>query len=330
MTTTKKEVKLKKTVSALNKNKAKEKTGSIIFSLFRYILLIAISYIILYPLFAMIFFSIMSGDDILDTSVTWISQNPTFGNFKVAWEALDYPTSLLNTVMVGMVSAALEIFSCAIAAYGFARFKFKGRGILFGMVLLTAIVPVQILVIPLFLNYQYFSFGGILELINLIPGVDIAYPSLIDTPLTFWLPSLFGVGLRSGLFIFIYRQFFTGLPKELEEASWIDGCGPLMTFFRIVIPSSGVVFLTVSIFAIIWHWNEYYESVIFFTDSFPLSVALAGIRDVALKNMGVTAGAAQAPYVSAACLLFIAPVLILYLFLQKKFIQSIDRVGIVG
>lgn len=323
------EKKLKKTVPSLNKNKVKEVGANLIVSIFRYLLLIAISYIILYPLFAMISYSLQSRADVLDTSVTWIPKFGTFDTYKVAFEALDYPKALLNTVLVGLVSAALEIFSCAIAAYGFARFKFKGRGLLFGIVLFTAIVPVQILVIPLFLNYQYFGFGYIVNLLNLIPGVNIPYISLIDTPLTFWLPSIFGVGLRSGLFIFIYRQFFMGLPKELEEASWIDGCNPLMTFFRVVIPSSGVVFLTVAIFAIIWHWNEYYQSVIFFTNNFPLSVTLSSIRGQALATMGYSADFA-APYVSAACLMFIAPVLIMYIFLQKKFIQSIDRVGIVG
>lgn len=323
------EKKLKKTVPSLNKNKVKEVGANLIVSIFRYLLLIAISYIILYPLFAMISYSLQSRADVLDTSVTWIPKFGTFDTYKVAFEALDYPKALLNTVLVGLVSAALEIFSCAIAAYGFARFKFKGRGLLFGIVLFTAIVPVQILVIPLFLNYQYFGFGYIVNLLNLIPGVNIPYISLINTPFTFWLPSIFGVGLRSGLFIFIYRQFFMGLPKELEEASWIDGCSPLMTFFRVVIPSSGVVFLTVAIFAIIWHWNEYYQSVIFFTNNFPLSVTLSSIRDQALNTMGYR-DAFAAPYVSAACLMFIAPVLIMYLFLQKKFIQSIDRVGIVG
>ena len=323
-----KEIQLKKTVPALNKHKVKEKATGLVVSIFRYVLLIAISYIILYPLFALISFSIQSKADILDSSVTWIPRAPTFETYKVAWEYLDYGNSFLNTILIGMVSAALEIFSCAVAAYGFARFKFKGRGLLFGLVLLTAIVPVQILVIPQFLNYRYFNLGYLVDLINLIPGVNIPFLDLSDSPFTFWLPSLFGVGLRSGLFIFIYRQFFMGLPKELEEASWIDGCNPLMTFVRVVIPSSGVVFLTVSIFAIIWHWNEYYQSVIYFSETFPLSVMLAGVRD-SLWHTGVL-DKYLAPYVSAACLMFIAPVLILYLFLQKKFIQSIDRVGIVG
>ncbi len=323
-----KEKAIKKTVTSLSKSKTKENVAKFIVSAFRYLLLISIGYIVLYPLFVMISLSLFSRSDIMDSSVTWIAKMPTFDNFKVAFDAISYPSALLNTIMVGMVSAGLEIFSCAIAAYGFARFKFKERGALFGLVLFTAIVPVQILVIPLFMQYSYFDFGGILKLFYEITGITPAYPSFVDSPLTFWLPSLFGVGLRSGLFIFIYRQFFTGLPKELEEASWIDGCGPLKTFFRIVIPSSGVVFLTVSIFAIIWHWNEYYQSVIFFENQVPLSVTLSNIEAI-LRNQGKLYEFAV-PYVTAACLMFIAPVLVMYLFLQKKFIQSIDRVGIVG
>lgn len=326
---TKQNVFFNKKLPALNKYKFKQKLISTVISIFRLVFLISVSYIVLYPLFAMIAFSVMSGTDILDSSVTWISKNPSFENYKIAWGALNYPSALLNTVVVGGVSALLEIFSCAIAAYGFARFKFKGRGLLFGLVMLTAIVPVQILVIPLYLNYKYFSFGGILKLIYAITGnTEGAFIDLVDTPFTFWLPSLFGVGLRSGLFIFIYRQFFMGLPKELEEAAWIDGAGPLKTFFKVVIPSSGVVFLTVSIFAVIWHWNEYYESVIFFTNQFPLSVTLSQIT-TSLQSLGLE-GTAAAGGVSAACLMFILPMLIMFLFLQKKFIQSIDRVGIVG
>jgi multiple sugar transport system permease protein len=329
MTEIKKESKIKAPLKLdINKHKAAANFVKGFVAVFRMIFLIAVGYIILYPLFAMIAFSVMSESDILDTSVTWLSKAPTFENYKLAWELLDYPTSLLNTVLVHGISAALEIFSCAIVAYGFARFEFKGKNFLFGLVLFTAIVPVQILVIPLFINFSYFDVLGILKLYFNLTGAEAVYPDLTGTPLTFWLPSIFGVGYRSGIFIFIYRQFFLGLPKELEEASWMDGCGPIRTFFRIVIPSSGVVFLTVTIFSLIWHWNEYYQSVIFFNDNFPLSVKLAAIRETA-GALGFE-GASLAPSVSAGCLLFIAPMLTVFLVLQKQFIQSIDRVGIVG
>lgn len=320
--------KIKNRFPDLNRHRLKAFVGHGLFSIFRLVLLISVSYIVLYPLFAMISFSLMDRSDILDSSVTWISKTPTFNNFVYAWEALEYPTSFFNTLLVGGVSAFLEIFSCAIAAYGFARFKFKGKNFLFGLVLLTAIVPVQILVIPLYLNYSFFDVLGILGALSDWLGIGQGYVDLTDTPFTFWLPSLFGVGLRSGIFIFIYRQFFMGLPKELEEAAAMDGCGPLRTFFKIIIPSAGVVFLTVTIFAVIWHWNEYYQSVIFFTTQFPLSVKLSSIT-TELSSSGISQDFA-APYVSAACLLFILPVLIMYLFMQKKFIQSVDRVGIVG
>ena len=316
----------KKTVK-LNKHQVENKIKHIVMTIIRLIFLISVSYIIVYPLFAMIAYTLMSGSDVMDPSVIWIARNPTFDNVEVAFESLDYINSLIQTVLVGVVSALIEVISCAIAAYGFARFKFKGRGILFGLVLLTAIVPVQVLAIPLYLNYRFINLFGLTNLIGGLFGNPEFVIDLTNTPLTFWLPSLFGVGLRSGLFIFIYRQFFMGLPKELEEASWIDGAGPLKTFIRVVIPSSGVVFLTVTIFSIIWHWNEYYLSVLYFQNDFPLAVALSGVS-TAFESAGIR-GEMMAGPMSAACLMFILPMLIMFLFLQKKFIQSIDRVGIV-
>ncbi len=322
-------IKNNKILPSLNKYKIKNKAVEIGVGIFRYVFLISVSYVILYPLFAMIAYSILSKSDIADSSVIWIAKNPTFDNFVISYKALDYFKSLLNTILVGGVSAFLEIFSCALVAYGLARFKFKENKLLFSLVLLTAIVPVQIMVIPLFINYKYFDFAGILTLVSKIIGSEEAITlDLIDTPFTFWLPSLLGVGFRSGICIFIYRQFFMGLPKELEEASWIDGASPLKTFLKVVIPSSGVVFLTVTIFAVIWHWNEYYQSVIFFTSNFPLAVRLSDIVSL-VEQYGVNKAYA-ASYVCAACLMFITPVLIMFLFLQKKFIQSIDKVGIVG
>lgn len=317
----------KKTVK-LNRHQVENKIKHIVMTIIRLIFLISVSYIIVYPLFAMIAYTLMSGSDVMDPSVIWIARNPTFENVEVAFESLDYINSLIQTVLVGVVSALIEVISCAIAAYGFARFKFKGRGILFGLVLLTAIVPVQVLAIPLYLNYRFINLFGLTNLIGGLFGNPEFVIDLTNTPLTFWLPSLFGVGLRSGLFIFIYRQFFMGLPKELEEASWIDGAGPLKTFIRVVIPSSGVVFLTVTIFSIIWHWNEYYLSVLYFQNDFPLAVSLSGVA-TAFESAGIR-GEMMAGPMSAACLMFILPMLIMFLFLQKKFIQSIDRVGIVG
>ena len=188
----------------------------------------------------------------------------------------------------------------------------------------TCALPIssQMLIIPMYLNYAHFDILGIGKFFIDTFHLPDFRPQLLNTGLTFWLPSLFGVGVRSGLFIFIYRKFFEGLPRELEEAAYVDGAGPLRTFVSVILPSSGVVFLTVTIFSTIWHWNECYLSDMYNKANPPLAVKLDYIRSEILKDSRAAG--------MAACLLFIAPVLIMYMFLQRKFVQSIDRVGIVG
>ena len=227
------------------------------------------------------------------------------------------------------MSALIQVLTCSFTAYGFARFKFKGKNFFMMLLIFSIIVPVQMTVIPSYINFRNFDILGILKLIGGIFGADIR-PQLVDTPFTFYLPSLLSVGLRSGIIIFIYIQFFRGLPKELEEASSIDGAGALETFLKIVLPSSGVAIVSVLILSVIWHWNEYFLSVMYFSNNNTLSVRLANLR-MFIQNAGVDAEmAVTTGIIKAGCLLFILPMLIMYLFLQRKFIQSIDRVGIVG
>lgn len=295
-----------------------------IISFVRYFFLLALSYVVLFQLIYMISYSIRPAVDQYNPSVVWIPSAFTLENFKIAIKSLDFFNSLWVSVWYSQVSALIEVFVCAIIAYGFARFEFKEKGLVFFLLLVTIIVPNQMLVVPMYLNYSHFDILGIGELIRQLTGVDIR-PNLLNTAWTFYLPSLFGVGVRSGLFVFIYRKFFEGLPRELEEAAYIDGAGPLRTFLSVILPSSGVVFLTVTIFSSIWHWNESYLSSMFMTDEKPLAVMLENFPDAARVNGGDTQMSQM-----AACLLFILPMLIMYMILQRKFVQSIDRVGIVG
>lgn len=295
-----------------------------IVSFVRYFFLLALSYVVLFQLIYMISYSIRPPADAYNPSVVWIPSEFTFDNFGVAFESLDYFNSGLVSVYIMMVSAMVEVFTCAVIAYGFARFEFKEKGIVFFLVLITIMVPVQMLIVPMYLNYSHFDILGIGNLFRELTGVDIR-PNLLDTPFTFYLPSLFGVGVRSGLFIFIYRKFFEGLPRELEEAAYVDGAGPLRTFMSVILPSSGVVFLTVTIFSSIWHWNENYMAGMFLQNKPTLAVMMDLFESSAQVN-----GGSNRMTKMAACLLFILPMLIMYMILQRKFVQSIDRVGIVG
>lgn len=302
----------------------KKKSKNAFSLILKYFFLIAIGYIVLFQIFYMISYAFRPESEMTDPSVVWVPKEFTLLNFKNAIKALDYGNSLFTTLTVLIVSAFAEVASCAVVAYGFARFKFPFKNFFFFLVILTIAVPSQMLAIPMYLNYAYFDVFGLLKLIGKAAGHELR-PNLLGTGFVFWLPSLFASGLRSGLFIFIYRQFYVGLPKELEEAAAIDGAGPVKTFTSIIVPSSGVAILTVAIFSIVWHWNECDLSSLYYNDHYPLSVMLSfmssKLEGVANDSRGIR---------MAACLVFVLPILIMYALLQKKFIQSIDRVGIVG
>lgn len=274
----------------------------------------------------------MDYSDYFNTSVQWISKDFTFENFITAFKALELPKSLWVTLIFEIVAALLQFCSCAVAAYGLARFNFKGRGLVSGMMILTILVPSTMIITPSYVNFSQTDFLGILGLISKIIGHEIR-PNLIDTPLVFYLPSIFGVGLKGGLFIYIYSQFFKGLPKELEEAAAIDGAGPWKTFLRIVVPSSGNASITVLLFSVVWHWNDYYLSTMYLSDNKPLSAIMYIFSSPQVEMAGIDLSMVmvQTRYVlAAACLLFLIPILLFYLVLQRKFIASIATSGIVG
>lgn len=304
--------------------KAKNQAIRIITPIVRWAFLISISYVLLYPLIYMFSASFRSVADFTDPTVMWVPKTFSIESFKAIWTVIDYPKTLLNTVIYEMVSALIEVMTCAITAYGLARFEFKGKNILTFILLLTILIPTEMIIIPLMTSMKSVDVFGLLNLIGKLIGTDIR-PNLLNTPFAFYLPSLLSVGLKSGLFIYMYVQFFKGLPKELEEAAAIDGAGPIKTFLTIVIPSSGTIFLTVTIFSVIWHWNDQLLASMYLAKSHTLSVKLSLLTSI-ITNRGTD----MPGRLMASCLLIILPPLILYCVLQKQFIKSIDRVGIVG
>lgn len=324
---------------------AKVGTG-VLYKIFRYALLLSIGFIIIYPLIYMIITSLMSPMAFANATRIWIptSIGPK-DNYEKAMIVLDYFESFKYTILFQVVSALIEVASCAVIGYGFARFNFKGKKIFMGILFLTILVPDMMVVMPRMVNYANLDFmgifGGIEKLVEWIAswfGSDITNsfdltPNIVDTGWTMWLPSLFGVGLRSGVLIYIYIQFFTGLPRELEEAAWVDGAGPFKTFLRIAIPSSSVVIITVLVFSIVWHWNDSLLSGIYFTDARPLAACISNAKEFMGAAWGLYGGRAtpqQGAVMMAVCVLFISPVLIFYMFIQRGFVESIDRVGITG
>lgn len=315
-------------LKGISRYRLKRKSAALLFSLFRFVLLTSMAYVVIYPLLYMIVTSFRTVDSFTDPDVVWILKEVTTDNFKDAFVSINFLDCLKNTVLIQVLSGFIEVCTCSVVAYGLSRFDFKFKNVEMILLILTIVIPSQMIIIPSMMNYSRIDFFGILGLIGDISGTDIKI-SILDTPFAFYLPSIFGVGLRSGIMIFIYMQFFKGLPKELEEAASIDGAGPIMTFLKIAVPSSGVVFLTVTIFSIVWHWNDYYLSVMYMNSNKPLAVAIAGFPEL-FNTLGISTSGRGNAILMAASLMFVLPILILYLILQRKFVKSIDRVGITG
>ncbi len=301
----------------------KRKGQSFLFKFFRLLFLIGLSYLFLFPLLYMFITTFQDPATTSDPSVIWIPKSISFEGLSGAWESLNYKNTAPLTAIITIFGTGASIVSCSMVGYGFARFKFPLQNAAFVLVLLTIIVPPQTIIMSSYLNFYSFDFGGLLSLF----GAEST--NLLGSAWVFVLPAIFATGIRNGLYIFIFRQFFAGQPKDLEEAARIDGCGPFKTFIRIMVPLAGPAFVTVLLFSIVWHWNDYYSSSIYFVDAVrPISVMLKGL-EYDLSVRGQTAYVIRM-YLQAGALLSILPPLLLYCFTQKFFTESIERTGLVG
>lgn len=306
---------------------------SIFYALLRMAILLAVGFIVIYPLFYMIVTSIQSRYSFMNSTKVWIPNDfAIIENFKVAVDLLEYGRAFFSTFKYELVSAGIQIVSCAIAAYGFARFNFKLKKIYTALLFLTILVPDMMILMPRMANYSQLDILGIFGLLYKLTGIDLRV-NILDSVLAFWLPSFLGVGLKSGILIYIYIQFFKGLPHELEEAAWVDGAGPVRTFVSIAVPSSSVVFITVSVLSLIWHWNDTLLPSMYLTGDYPLANMLKDISAALSTKYNLLVSSRDPEsmaYMMASCVIFVAPVLIFYMIVQRWFIESIDRVGITG
>lgn len=301
-------------------------------ALIRGVIIMGICFVILYPTLVKISVSFMDEKDLYDLTVRYVPKHFTLENMKMVWEAMDYPKTLFNSFRLSALTSLLQLASCTIIGYGFARFKFKGRGFLFTMLIITMIIPPQTLMIPLFLHFRFFDIFGIISKLTGSKGVN-----LLDSYWPFALMSATGMGLKNGLYIYIIRQFFRGMPKELEEAAYIDGANLFKTFYRIMLPSAIPAMLTVFLFSFVWQWTDTFYSGLFLQNLRVLPVTLNTLADTIARvyywessvivNLSPVA---SSMYTNAGTLLVVLPLIIIYLATQRHFVESIERSGIVG
>lgn len=301
-------------------------------ALLRTLLLIGLSVIILYPLIYSLSVALRPAAELYDPLVVLVPKTIVWDNMKNAIHYLDYTEALGNSIVLVCICTLLQVASCAMAGYGLARYRFRGDKIVFALVLLTMLVPPQTVLIPTFMNFRFFDPLGLVSLFNTITGSDVNI-NLVNNPLAFYLPAAFGNGIRSSVIIFVFRQFFKGLPRELEEAAYLDGCNAGGTFLKVMVPNTGGAFLITVLISIVWYWNDFvYTSSLlsnYKTVMNQLYILKNQINHIMEYDMGASAQEGIL-ILQSGVFLCILPPLILYLILQKNFRESVERSGIVG
>lgn len=303
---------------------------NVVWFLFRFVILLGVSFVILYPFFSKIAGSFMSQEDFIDVTVRLIPKNPTLDTYKAIFNELGYWEAFTNTLILSFSCAVIQMLVSCLVGYGLAKFKFKGNMIVFLAVILTMVVPHSTIQLSMFMKFRYFDVFNILELVGGLIKWDKPYLELTNTFAPLIILSATGLAFKNGLYIFLMRQFFLGVPDELEESAYIDGSGTLKTFVRIILPLSVPMMVTVFLFAFSWQWTDEFYTDVFFTNT--KTLLMPNIVDI--PNSLATDYAGQSLFYSAinnTCgLVIIAPLIIMYLFCQRSLVQGIERSGIVG
>ena len=312
--------------SKIDKVKLKKYTFKYVVSVVRLIFIIGMCFVVLFPLFQKIVLSIMSSVDLYDATVTYIPRHLTTANYSAAWTKLGGISVFLRTLGLTVCCALLNVVCATLVGYGLARFKFRGRNLIFGMAIFTLIIPTQTVLLPLFLQFKYFSPITFFTL-----GFNLQGTDLIGTPIPLILLSCTANGFKNGLYIFMLRQYFKNLPVALEEAAYIDGCNRFTTFWYIMLPGAKTMMITIFLFSFVWQWNDYFYSMILMPGMDVFTTVFSKVGEAITRSDGAMRDTMQMMlYDSAAMILHIIPLVVLYIFTQKFFVQSIERSGIVG
>ena len=292
---------------------------SVLMTIFRIVLLVGISYVILAPVIGIVTSSFFSDSDQYNPMVFTIPINPTFERYEKAFEHLKYLKTTGFTVLYTVTLTAIQVFICSMVGYGFARFNFPLKKLLFGCVVVMIVLPVHTIMLPLYVTFRNFDPLGIMSLIKGNPQ------NLLGTPWPMYIMTVLGCGLRSGLYIYIFNQFFRGLPKEIEGAAFVDGAGTLYTYFRIMLVNAMPAVVTVLVFSLVWQYND-----TFYGTDLLISKRIATLSDTVSNVEKIYDPNILKLYMNAGIVMIMSPIVLMYLLLQRQFIEGVERSGIVG
>lgn len=282
-----------------------------------YALLISIGFVFLYPFLYMFINSFMSPEDLMNPAVSWVPTKIYFENYAKAFKTLDFGKSFWNSLYISLIAAVLQTIVAAVTGYGLARFNIRVKRIIFILVLLTFVLPVETLLIPRYVMFNNYN--------------------MLNNPFPVWLSALTGQGLKSAVFILVFQQMFSSYPISLDEAAEIDGAGKYKVFFKIALPIARPAIVLSMLFSFVWYWNETRQAGLYFGEVIKTLPMKLGSFAASYADLFSAAGAGVDASMSineavtlAGTMLSCLPILIMFIILQKQFVESIEKSGITG
>ena len=297
-------------------------------SIGRALLLFGLCFMIIQPLIIRFSTSLMVESDLYDSTIVLLPRHVTLDNYKIVADLTYLPGSLINTLWTSLLVSLCQVIACTLVGYGFARYSFPLKKFWFACVVLLIIVPPQTIQTSLYVQFASFDFFG---LIKALGGKPL---NLRTSIVPYVLMSLTCMGLKDGLYIYMLRQYFKGIPKSLEEAAYVDGCSTMHTFLKIMLPDAVPTIASCFLFSFVWQWTDLFYSRNFLSSYTIYSVQLSSIvsRMSRYFNKGsdaamVVPNARQQQLIFVGVLICSVPLIILYCFTQRTFVESIAMSG---
>lgn len=288
-------------------------------------IIVGVSYVILSPVIGMLVNSISSDRDAFNPMVFVFPEFPTSERYRLAIERMNYWTTIGRDLLYTISLTLVQVFICSMVGYGFARFDFPFKKVLFACVVIMIVIPSHTIMLPLYVTFRNFDPLG---LMTLFTGGSV---NLMGTPWPMYVMSFLGCGVRAGLYIYIFNQFFRGLPKEIEEAAFVDGAGLWYTYFNIMLRNAMPAVITVTVFSVVWQFNDtFYSNLFLISEDIVISKKISTLQAVIANQDKILNVTIQELYLHAGVILVLLPIVCIYLLLQKYFIEGVERSGIVG
>ena len=306
----------------------KRRAGQIAISVIRGLLMFGLCFMIIQPLITRFSLSLMGEQDMYDSTIRLLPRHVTLDNYRIVADLTILPTSMINTAWISLLMSLCQVVSTTLVAYGFARFEFPLKKFWFACVVLLIIIPPQTIQTSLFLYFSHFDIFGIIKAIK---GSEI---NLRGSLWPYTMRGLTCMGLKNGLYIYMMRQYFRSVPVSLEEAAYVDGCGTMHTFLKIMLPDAVPTIASCFLFSFVWQWTDLFYTRNFLTGYTVYSRELSAMvskmgkyfSQSATETVTVPLGR-QMQLIGIGVFVCCVPLIILYCFTQKTFVQSLVMTG---